>query len=694
MRTLKLSYLKIKNFASYKDEKIDFKKIPPHIVLALTGPNGAGKSSIIEAITVALFNRARGTSTQGGGLEEFINKGEDEFEIELEFEINSQMIRVIRRRFAKGGQELELFIDEVDHTDKIKETQAKLLNIIKIDYDTFIDTVIIKQGNSGTFMAKPANERKEVFTQILGLDKYDVLQEYTKEIRKETKKDIETNKEKLAELDDSIKNKSMYETIINQGEIEIAQLTGEISFKESEIEFELAEKATHEQLVKQRNEILRRQKILSDKIVTTTDSISKGQLMKEKCETILLSKDLVNSNLTESTNELESLNEKKSSLTSEKSNIEGTNNVLRKQAKELKAKHDKMKEFNEAFCNFCGQEVTDEHKQNHMQELYNEAMGYIKQVKENDSKVSDLDSRILELNSSISNMKAIIQDLRSKVSQVEQAEVKYSNIITRLGELESELEETRTDYEEVMKIEVAEIENKTFRDNELRVEINNLRQQLTNWNSKIAVAENELKKISKDESKIIKIENEILDLQAKYAKLDDLVRAWGKEGIQAIIIDNALPEIQDEINAILGLLTNEQVSIEFITQKEKGKGKKVSSIETLDIIVSDQEGSRVYETYSGGEKFRVDFACHVGLSKFLSKRAGAAIDLFIVDEGIGSQDQLAKDNLVSVLHKISTQFDKVIVITHIQDIIEAFHDKIEVFKDPVEGSKVKILNEI
>lgn len=688
---MKLLYIYVESFTSYKQEKFDFRNAPN--LLAIVGENGSGKSTFfVDALTAALFNRARGTTTQGTGLENLISKGADSFTIEVCFEHNGQEIKVIRRRFAKGGQELELYIDGVDHTDKIKETQAKLLNIIKMDYDTFLDTVVIKQGKSGTFMEKPANERKEVFTQILGLDKYDVLQEYTKELRKETNNEIKIKSTKLEDLSKTIGLKDHYEKEVLQGEEEIKKLSEQISMKEVELETELAEKAKYEQTVQKRNEILRKQQNLKQKIDATKDSIEKGTALKEKCELIIQSKNEVLSSLDSLNNELEEINQKLSNLNSEKSTLEGTNNVLRKQAKDLKTKYDRMKEFNEAVCNFCGQEVSEEHKKKHIEDLYKEASGYIKQIKTNEANIQNLDTQINELNSKSLSIKSDIRDLQNKKSQIEQAEVKLSGIITRLEELKSELQTYELEYQQVLLEEVESVENRTFNDGILKMELNNLRQQLSSWNGKVAVAKNELKKISEDEDKVLEIEKEIKQLKERYALLDDLAKAWGKEGIQAIIIDNALPEIQQEINDILRLLTNDQVSIEFITQKEKGKGKNVSSIETLEIIVSDQDGSRPYETYSGGEKFRVDFACHVGLAKYLSKRAGAAIDFFIVDEGVGSQDEVAKENFISVMHKISTIFDKVMVITHIPDVIDAFHNKVEVYKDPIEGSKIRLIN--
>jgi exonuclease SbcC len=155
-----------------------------------------------------------------------------------------------------------------------------------------------------------------------------------------------------------------------------------------------------------------------------------------------------------------------------------------------------------------------------------------------------------------------------------------------------------------------------------------------------------------------------------------------------------LPEIEIEINKLLQLLCNGRVTVEFNTEKAS-KGKKVSkkptSIETLEIIVNDQGESRTYETYSGGEQFRVDFACHVGLAKFLAKRAGATIDFFIVDEGLGSQDQTAKDNFVTSVYKLTQSFQQVMCVTHIEEIKEAFNTRVLVTKDPILGSKVQLI---
>jgi exonuclease SbcC len=59
--------------------------------------------------------------------------------------------------------------------------------------------------------------------------------------------------------------------------------------------------------------------------------------------------------------------------------------------------------------------------------------------------------------------------------------------------------------------------------------------------------------------------------------------------------------------------------------------------ETLNIIVGDWAGERIYETYSGGEQLRIDFAIRFALVELLARRAGAKVDWLTIDEGFGSQ---------------------------------------------------------
>ena len=168
---------------------------------------------------------------------------------------------------------------------------------------------------------------------------------------------------------------------------------------------------------------------------------------------------------------------------------------------------------------------------------------------------------------------------------------------------------------------------------------------------------------------------------------DELAVAFGKRGIQAMIIENVVPEIQDEANRILDKMPGNTMRVEFRTQRQTLRGE--GTIETLDIVISDEVGSRNYELYSGGEAFRVNFAIRVALSMLLAKRAGARLQTLVVDEGFGTQDSRGRDGLIEAIRAVESDFRMILVITHIAELKDVFPTRIDVVKG-VDGSLVSI----
>jgi exonuclease SbcC len=166
----------------------------------------------------------------------------------------------------------------------------------------------------------------------------------------------------------------------------------------------------------------------------------------------------------------------------------------------------------------------------------------------------------------------------------------------------------------------------------------------------------------------------------------ELAGAFGKKGIQAFIIESAIPEVEQEANRLLGRMTDNRMQVKIETQRETKKGE---TIETLDIKISDELGVRSYEMYSGGEAFRINFALRIALSKLLARRAGAPLLTLIIDEGFGTQDQSGLGKLVEAINSIGDDFEKVIVITHLAELKDDFPACIEVTKTAT-GSQILV----
>jgi DNA repair protein SbcC/Rad50 len=166
----------------------------------------------------------------------------------------------------------------------------------------------------------------------------------------------------------------------------------------------------------------------------------------------------------------------------------------------------------------------------------------------------------------------------------------------------------------------------------------------------------------------------------------ELAEAFGKKGVQALLIETALPEIEAEANRLLSRMTDNRLHVKFETQRETKKG---DLLETLDINISDELGTRSYEMFSGGEAFRINFAIRVALSKVLARRAGAPLPTLIVDEGFGTQDAGGMEKLKEAITSIQDDFEKILVITHIEEFRDAFPVRIDIVKGP-RGSTIDV----
>jgi exonuclease SbcC len=187
---------------------------------------------------------------------------------------------------------------------------------------------------------------------------------------------------------------------------------------------------------------------------------------------------------------------------------------------------------------------------------------------------------------------------------------------------------------------------------------------------------------------VLETERDELTNQVVQYKL--LERAFGKDGVPALLIEQALPQIETKANEILDRLTAGSMSVRFVTQAAYKDKRREDLRETLEIQISDNAGTRDYEMFSGGEAFRVNFSIRLALSEVLAQRAGARLQTLVIDEGFGSQDALGRQRLVEAINLVRQDFAKILVITHIDELKDAFPNRIEVEKT-ARGSTVNFV---
>ncbi len=240
---------------------------------------------------------------------------------------------------------------------------------------------------------------------------------------------------------------------------------------------------------------------------------------------------------------------------------------------------------------------------------------------------------------------------------------------------------------EGLKTDIAKLEVLVKEQQSRQQEVNRLRTFERQQYQRLVNARQELDTLDKLRTR--KGELEARQQARKHDQLvyDELRKAFGKNGVPAMIIEAAIPELEESANLLLSRMTDGRMNLHFSTQREKINTEGV--IETLDIEIADELGTRSYEMYSGGEAFRINFAIRVALSQMLARRAGAHLRTLFIDEGFGTQDEDGRNKLVEAIVAIQEEFELVLVITHIDDLRDSFPVHILVEKTP-NGSRVSV----
>ena len=259
-------------------------------------------------------------------------------------------------------------------------------------------------------------------------------------------------------------------------------------------------------------------------------------------------------------------------------------------------------------------------------------------------------------------------EIENRQSEVDRQQVEYDEAISALSVIESQTPDL--DAAERSLFDLQE------RENQLHQEVGAARQKV------MVLAD--LRKRKKT------LETERGDLGLQIGHYKTLERAFGKDGVPALLIEQALPEIEMKANQILGRLSDDSMHLHFETQAKYKDEKRKDLRETLEIQVSDGAGLRDYEMYSGGEAFRVNFAIRLALSEVLAQRKGARLQMLVIDEGFGSQDALGRQRLIQAINAVKPDFAKILVITHLEELKDAFPTRIEVEKTET-GSTVMVI---
>ena len=232
--------------------------------------------------------------------------------------------------------------------------------------------------------------------------------------------------------------------------------------------------------------------------------------------------------------------------------------------------------------------------------------------------------------------------------------------------------------------EIKALEAQLAHEDERREAVEIGRSEAQRLREAIAIGQQELNAIAAGRESKTRLGEKLADLEAQASLTGELRASFGKLGVPAMIIETVIPELEQQANDLLGRMSDGRMKLRLDTQRERVDGKLD---ETLDITIADELGARPYELYSGGEAFRINFAIRIALSKLLARRAGAQLRALFIDEGFGAQDEAGRAKMLDAINAIKSDFDMILVITHIDELRDSFPQRLLVTKT-ADGSQV------
>ena len=215
-RLVRPLHLKIKGFTAFRDEQeLDFRELD---LFSLWGPTGSGKSSVLDAITFALYGKVeRVEGTKEEKLSALITHGQPRMAVTLDFETGGTAYRITRTNSVTGSKvrlerkEGEDFVTHGEGADSVTEVNKEIPRLIGLDYNAFTRSVVLPQGKFAEFLAGDAKKRRDILTELLGLEMFGRMAGRANEISSDAKSRLEAKSALLASEYEGIDKKTAAE---------------------------------------------------------------------------------------------------------------------------------------------------------------------------------------------------------------------------------------------------------------------------------------------------------------------------------------------------------------------------------------------------------------------------------------------------------------------------------------------------
>ena len=642
-------------------------------IVGIFAPNASGKSSLFDALSFCIFDKTSRTYI----AKNILNNRKSNFYCKLHFQIEDVDYFIERRaKLINKGRNLKVDVsfwreDESGIHSLNGEQRRDTNSIIQQylgTYEDFVLTTLSLQGNNSLFIDKSQSERKEILAQFMGVDIFDKLYSHAYDENRDNASLIRKFKrddftQQLADIQIDLKraeaeykleevNLTTAKDLVDKHNQKLISLNekivkvksdnyslDELETKKSTSETSLTDLLSQRDTTQSKIGKLEEAQIQLEEKIDSFDEDKIDEGLTEYTE-VGYELTLVENNIEKQLIKSESFNERKQHLDSHKYNeecdicMENSQTIL------------EQKEKVEGELETIKSELSDlENKQSELvskrKELAPFELEYKKlnKLKEDENKVS-----------------RDINILINKLSTFETQEIKLNNELLQVTQL---IEDYLENEKQIQK-------NKELRDEivDVRHDLGKSKQLLQHSEADILVLNGSVSSLKNQKKTIEDRIEEVEKLEEQHGLFEYYLNSLGKDGVSYELISKALPMIEGEVNNILGQI------VEFGLQLEMD-GKNVNA----NIVYDDQQWS--LEMCSGMERFISGLAIRIALINVCNLPRP---NFLVIDEGFGTLDNENLTSLYMLFAYLKTQFDFVMIISHIDSMRDVVDSLMEIKK--------------
>ena len=674
----KLKYIEFDNMFSYgKKNKVDFTKL--NGVVGVVAPNHSGKSALIDIIAYTIFD----TCSRTFKAIEVLNNKSKNFEVKLSLEVNGVDYIIHRtgtlkvRTSRKTGEvrrlcpvSVKFYAEEngelVDLSGAARSnsqygtgTNEEIRKILGT-FDDFILTSLSLQNNGQNFIDKKQTERKQILSQFMGIDLFDKLYDIAREDVSDEKSYLKRIKDKNVfgslstierELQTLNEQKRKLNKEIKPFEVELNELEKEIETLKSSLKYVPDVKGVdfESQILKDESELEEQHSILKDE-----------EEYKENVRSLYNS--LMSKLKRYDEDEIEHNYKQFQVCKDDLRNVEHDIKLNESKTKQWKKSLEEVKEHEfDEDCKYC--------------------------VKNGKWHIDNIQSLTFEIDKNKSKLEKLLSDKSHRekdiisFGNIEKEKAEYEDLIEDVKRVEGDAYKTHAKTKELESLILTLEQNllKLYEDKKLHEEYKSALEFNDDINDKIEVLEITYEKTKSSyeivvngvrsiESQILinetnkkNLDNEIKDLVKAEQKISDYeiyLKLVSRDGIPQLIINDALPIIENEVNTVLDhMMAGFQLGI-------------LSEDKNINLYIRYDDQEWPLNLSSGMEKFVSSLALRVGLINVSNLPSP---NFLVIDEGFGSLDSENLSNMKGAFDYLKTRFDSVFIISHL-DTIKDFMD--------------------